>query len=267
MKIAIIGGGAMGETIIRGILAKGSLSPQDISICDIDASRLDTLKSTYKVKTSRDYSSAIKDAGLVVLAVKPQTLPALLPELKGTISKGQLVLSIIAGAKIATISKGLNHNQIARAMPNTPAQIGVGMTAWTTSDKVTAKQKNLAQTILDALGEEIYFSDEKYIDMATAVSGSGPAYVFYMIEGLVDAAVRVGLPRETAGELVLETVLGATLLAKQSPKSPQDLRKQVTSPGGTTAAGIAVLESGRFKELLAETVAAAHKRAKELGGK
>ena len=267
MKITIIGGGAMGEAIIRGILAKGSLSPQDISVCDIDASRLDTLKKTYKVKTGRDYSSAIKDAGLVVLAVKPQTLPTLLPELKGKIDKGQLVLSIIAGAKIATISKGLGHHQIVRAMPNTPAQIGVGMTAWTASEKVTAKQKKLAQTILDALGEEVYFSDEKYIDMATAVSGSGPAYVFYMIEGLIDAAVRVGLPRDTAGELVLETVLGAALLAKQSPKSPQELRKQVTSPGGTTAAGIAVLESGKFKELLAETVAAAHKRAKELGGK
>lgn len=267
MKIAIIGGGAMGEAIIRGILARGSLSPQDISVCDIDASRLDTLKKTYKVKTGVDYGSAIEDAGLIVLAVKPQTLPTLLPELKGTIDKGQLVLSIIAGAKIDTIAKGLDHHQIVRAMPNTPAQIGVGMTAWTASEKVTTKQKKLAQTIIDALGEEVYFSDEKYIDMATAVSGSGPAYVFYMIEGLIDAAVRVGLPREAAGELVLETVLGAALLAKQSPKSPQELRKQVTSPGGTTAAGIAVLESGKFKELLAETIAAAHKRAKELGGK
>jgi len=267
VKIAILGGGAMGEAIIRGVLAVGSIPPEDISVCDIDASRLDTLKKTYKVKTVKDYNSAINDAELVVLAVKPQTLPALIPDIKGKIKKGQLVLSIIAGAKIATISKGLGHDQIVRAMPNTPAQIGVGMTAWTASAKVTTKQKKLAQTILDALGEEVYFSDEKYIDMATAVSGSGPAYVFYMIEGLIDAAVRVGLPREAAGELVLETVLGAALLAKQSPKSPQELRKQVTSPGGTTAAGIDVLESGKFKELLAETVAAAHKRAKELGGK
>jgi pyrroline-5-carboxylate reductase len=257
----------MGEAMIRGILAKGSLSPQDVSVCDIDASRLESLKKTYKVKTGKDYRSAIKDAELVVLAVKPQTLPTLLPDLKGTIMKGQLVLSIIAGAKIDTIARSLNHQQIVRAMPNTPAQVGVGMTAWTASDKVTAKHKKLAQTILDALGEEIFFSDEKYIDMATAVSGSGPAYIFYMIEGLIDAAVRIGLPRETADELVLETVLGAALLAKQSPKSPQELRKQVTSPGGTTAAGIAELESGKLKELLASAVAAAHKRAKELGGK
>jgi pyrroline-5-carboxylate reductase len=257
----------MGEAIIRGILAKGSLAPQDISVCDIDTSRLETLKKTYKIKPGKNYESAIKDAELVVLAVKPQSLPKLLPDLKGIVNKGQLVVSIIAGAKIDTIAKGLDHQQIVRAMPNTPAQIGVGITAWTASDKVTSKQKKLAQTILDALGEEIYFSDERYIDMATAVSGSGPAYIFYMIEGLIDAAVRIGLPRETAGELVLETVLGAALLAKQSPKSPQELRKQVTSPGGTTAAGIAVLENGKFKELLASAVAAAHKRARELGGK
>jgi pyrroline-5-carboxylate reductase len=267
VKITIIGGGAMGEAIIRGILAKGSLAPQDISVCDIDTSRLETLKKIYNIKPGKNYESALKDAELVVLAVKPQSLPKLLPDLKGTLRKGQLVLSIIAGAKIDTISRGLDHQQIVRAMPNTPAQIGVGITAWTASDKVTSKQKKLAQTILDALGEEVYFSDEQYIDMATAVSGSGPAYIFYMIEGLIDAAVRIGLPSETAGELVMETVLGAALLAKQSPKSPQELRKQVTSPGGTTAAGIAELESGKFKELLAKAVAAAHKRAKELGGK
>jgi pyrroline-5-carboxylate reductase len=267
VKIAIIGGGAMGEAIIRGVLAAGSICPQDICVCDIDASRLKTLKKTYSIKPGKDYKSAIKDAELVILAVKPQTLPTLLHDLKGNLKKGQLMLSIIAGAKIATIARGLGRDQIVRAMPNTPAQIGVGITAWTASDKVTTKQKKLARTILDALGEEVFFSDEKYIDMATAVSGSGPAYVFYMIEGLIDAAVKIGLPHEAAGELVMETVLGAALLAKQSPKSPQELRKQVTSPGGTTAAGIAVLESGKFKELLAETVAAAHRRAKELGGK
>lgn len=267
MKIAIIGGGAMGEAIIRGVLAAGSICPQDICVCDIDASRLKTLKKTYSIKPGKDYKSAIKDAELVILAVKPQTLPTLLPDLKGNLKKGQLVLSIIAGAKIATIAKGLGHDQIVRAMPNTPAQIGVGITAWTASDKVTTKQKKLAQSVLDALGKEIYVDSEKYIDMATAVSGSGPAYFFYMIECLTDAAVKIGLPRDTAAELVLETALGAALLADSSPKSPRELRKQVTSPGGTTAAGIAALESGKFKELLADAVAAAHKRAKELGGK
>ena len=267
MKITIIGGGAMGEAMIRGVLAKGSLSPQDISVCDIDTSRLEILKKTYNIKPGKNYASALKDAELVVLAVKPQNLSVLLPDLKGLVKKGQLVLSIIAGAKIDTIARGIDHYQIVRAMPNTPAQIGVGITAWTASGKVTSKQKKLSQTILDALGEEIYVADERYIDMATAVSGSGPAYIFYMIEGLIDAAVRIGLPRETAGELVLETVLGAALLAKQTSQSPQELRKKVTSPGGTTAAGIAELESGKFKELLASAVAAAHKRAKELGGK
>ena len=257
----------MGEAMVRGILAKGSLAPQDISVCDIDTSRLEILKKTYSIKPGKNYESALKDAELVVLAVKPQNLSSLLTDLKGMIKKGQLILSIIAGAKIDTIAKGLDHQQIVRAMPNTPAQIGVGITAWTASDKVTSKQKKLAQTILDALGKEVYVADERYIDMATAVSGSGPAYIFYMIEGLIDAAVRIGLPRETAGDLVLETALGAALLAKQTSQSPQELRKKVTSPGGTTAAGIAELESGKFKELIANAVAAAHKRAKELGGK
>jgi len=267
VKITIIGGGAMGEAMIRGILAKGSLYPQDISVCDIDTSRLEILKKAYNIKPGKNYASALKDADLVVLAVKPQNLSGLLPDLKGIVKKGQLVLSIIAGAKIDTIARGLDHQQIVRAMPNTPAQIGVGITAWTASEKVTSKQKKLSQTILDALGEEIYVADERYIDMATAVSGSGPAYIFYMIEGLIDAAVRIGLPRETAGELVLETVLGAALLTKQTSQSPQELRRKVTSQGGTTAAGIAELESGKFKELLANAVAAAHKRAKELGSK
>lgn len=267
MNISIIGGGAMGEAIIRGVLAAGPLSPEDIRVCDIDASRLANLKKNYGVKPVKKYESAIKDTDLVILAVKPQSLPKLLTDLKGLIKKGQLVLSIIAGAKIATIAKGLGHDQIVRAMPNTPSQIGVGITAWTASDRVTLKQKKLAQSVLDAIGKEIYVDSEKYIDMATAVSGSGPAYFFYMIECLNDAAVKIGLPRDTAAELVLETALGSALLAKQSPKPPQELRKQVTSPGGTTAAGIAVLESGKFKELLADAVAAAHKRAKELGGK
>jgi pyrroline-5-carboxylate reductase len=267
VDLAVIGGGAMGEAIIRGVLAEGSLSPQDISVCDINAARLETLKKTYKVKPCGQYESAIKDADVVILAVKPQNLPDLLPQLKGLLKSTQVVLSILAGARIDTIANGLDHRRIIRAMPNTPAQIGAGITVWTAADSVTKKQKAAAQTILSALGREIYVPDEAYIDMATAVSGSGPAYFFYMVEGLTEAAIDIGLPAEIAQELALETALGAALLAKQTGKPPQELRKIVTSPGGTTAAGIAKLEDGKFKELLAGAVAAAHKRAKELGSK
>jgi pyrroline-5-carboxylate reductase len=265
--LAVIGGGAMGEAMIRGVLAAGSLSPQDISVCDINAARLETLKKTYSIKPGKDYESALKDADVVVLAVKPQNLPDLMPQLKGRLKSTQVVLSILAGARIDTIANGLGHKRIVRAMPNTPAQIGMGITVWTAADSVTKKQKAAAQTILSALGREIYVPDEAYIDMATAVSGSGPAYFFYMIEGLTEAAIDIGLPAEIAQELALETALGAALLAKQTGKPPQELRKMVTSPGGTTAAGIAKLEDGKFKELLANAVAAAHKRAKELGSK
>ncbi len=267
MGLAVIGGGAMGEAMIRGVLAEGSLSPQDISVCDINAARLETLKKTYNIKPGKNYESALKGADVVVLAVKPQNLSDLMPQLKGQLKSTQVVLSILAGARIDTIANGLGHKRIVRAMPNTPAQIGMGITVWTAADSVTKKQKAAAQTILSALGREIYVPDEAYIDMATAVSGSGPAYFFYMIEGLTEAAINIGLPAEMAQELALETALGAALLAKQTGKPPQELRKMVTSPGGTTAAGIARLEDGKFKELLAVAVAAAHKRAKELGSK
>jgi pyrroline-5-carboxylate reductase len=170
--LAVIGGGAMGEAIIRGVLAEGSLSPQDIKVCDINAARLETLKKTYKVKPCGQYESAIKDADVVILAVKPQNLPDLMPQLKGKLKNTQVVLSILAGARIATIAGGLDHKRIVRAMPNTPAQIAMGTTVWTASKEVTKKQKAAAKKLLASLGMEIYVPDEKYIDMATAVSGN-----------------------------------------------------------------------------------------------
>ncbi|MEA1958531.1 MAG: pyrroline-5-carboxylate reductase [Chloroflexota bacterium] len=265
MKLAFIGGGAMGEAMIRGVLAKGSVAPSDIRVCDIDASRLETLRQIYNIDTRDDYASAMEGADVIVLAVKPQALPGLMPEIKDRLADSQLVLSIIVGAGIDTIVKGLGHTRIVRAMPNTPAQIGAGITAWIASTDVTPDQMEAARGILEALGREIFVPDEEYIDMATAVSGSGPAYVFYMIEGLIEAATRIGLPGDIAGELALETVLGAARLARQTGQGPEELRIMVTSPGGTTAAGLEQLEKGNFIELISRAVAAAHKRAKELG--
>ena len=188
-----------------------------------------------------------------------------MPELKGRFIHDQLVISIIAGTSISTISAGLGHRSVIRVMPNTPAQIGQGMSVWTASEEVSQQQQGIARSILGALGKEIYVPEEKYIDMATAVSGSGPAYIFLVIEALVDAAVHIGLHHEMAEELALQTVLGAACLAHETGKQPKDLRDMVTSPGGTTAAGLAKLEDGGLRDLLMSAVIAAHERAKELG--
>lgn len=266
MKIAFIGGGVMGEAMIRGVLTRGLSMPRDISASDISASRLETLRTTYHIGVSGDCGIVIKGSDVIVLAVKPQNLAGLMPQLEGRFTRDQLVLSIIAGAPIATIARDLGHRSVVRAMPNTPAQIGEGMSVWAASSGVSQHQKGMARSILGALGREIYVPDEKYIDMATAVSGSGPAYIFLVIEALVDAAVLIGLPREMAEELVLETVVGAARLAQETGKHPKELRDMVTSPGGTTAEGLLKLEEGGLRDLFARGVTAAYERAKELGG-
>jgi len=266
MQIAFIGGGVMGEAVIKGILSQGLAKPQDITTSDIDPERLSALRQGYGIKTSANNRRAMEGANVVVLAIKPQNLKEVLEGIRGP-AQEQLILSIVAGASIAAIVKGLGHNLIVRAMPNTPAQIGEGITVWTASDEVSQGQKEMAQSILGALGKEIYVSDEKYLDMATAVSGSGPAYIFLVIEALVDAAVHIGWPREKAEELVLQTVLGAARLVQATGKQPAELRKMVTSPGGTTEEALLQLEQGGLRALIDRAVIAAYEKAKGLGGK
>ena len=265
MKIGFIGGGAMGGAMIRGVLDRGLSAPGEIGVTDISAARLDELRTAYNVKTHEDYQSTLEGADAVVLAVKPQNLAEVMPQLKGRLTKDQLVLSIIAGARIASIADGLNHRPVVRAMPNTPAQVGAGISVWTASTEVSQRQREIASAILGALGKEIYAPDEGFIDMATAVSGSGPAYVFALMEALAAAAVNIGLPPEMAQELVLETVLGAARLASETGTPPGELRERVTSPGGTTAAGLQKLYQGDMEAMIASAVSAAYQRAKELG--
>lgn len=255
----------MGEAIIAALLAKKLAKPGDICVSDVSRERLDYLKKQYKVAVNADNKEAVIGKDIVVLAVKPQSLPEVLAGLKGSLKPGQLVLSIIAGAGIAKIGQGLAHKAIVRSMPNTPARIGYGMTGWTATPEVTAAQKESARAILGAMGKEIYFDDEKYLDMVTAVSGSGPAYVFLLAESLSEAAVKIGLPREQAEKMVAQTMLGAAQLLAQSGQSAAVLRQNVTSKGGTTEAALKVFESADFRGLAAKAVRAAYERAKELG--
>ena len=263
MKIAFIGGGAMGEAIIKCLLTKRVAVPQDIAVSDISLLRRELLNKEYGVNTLADNRKTITDTDLIILAVKPQNLPQVMAEMKG-LAFEQLVLSIVAGAALAGLCHGLNHSSVIRAMPNMPAQIGEGMTIWTATAETKQRQKKLAQTILGALGKEVYVADEKYLDMATALSASGPAYVFLFIEALIDAGVHIGLPRNLSQELAIQTILGSTRTVEKTGKHPADLRNMVTSPGGTTTEALLELEKGRFRSLIIRSVAASHKKAERL---
>jgi pyrroline-5-carboxylate reductase len=260
MKIAFIGGGAMGEAMVKCLLARKMVTPQDIVVSDVSRLRRELLNREYGVSALADNGRAVENVDLIILAVKPQNLPRIMGEIRG-LRREQLVLSIVAGATLSSLCQGLNHHFIVRAMPNMPAQIGVGMTIWTATAETVKKQRELAQTIVGTLGKEIYVDDEKYLSMATALSGSGPAYVFLFIEALVDAGVHIGLPRDTARELVIQTVSGSTRVVEKTGKHPADLRNMVTSPGGTTTEALLQLEKGGFRSLLLEAVAAAYKKA------
>ena len=266
MKIAFIGGGNMGEAILSAILAKDLTTPESISISDINKARCHYLEQKYKVAVMNDNWLAAKQGEIVVLAIKPQNLAEVMAELSGRLKPTQLVLSILAGTRIGTLCAGLNHECIVRVMPNTPAQIGEGVSVWTATAAVTEQQKRWAGSILGAMGKEIYVDDEKYIDMATAVSGSGPAYFFLFVESLVAAARHIGLADNVAYELVLQTMLGSGRFLQKSGKSPVELRRMVTSPGGITAEALDVFQKGKFAELVKQAVTAAYNKAESLGG-
>ena len=265
MKIAFIGGGNMGEAMLTAVLGKKLAVNKDIAVSDVSENRRQYLMQKYFVGVSHSNLDTITGKDIIILAIKPQTLSAVMAEMKGHVKPGQLVISIIAGARLSKLTEGLNHNLFVRSMPNTPAQIGEGVTVWTTTKEVTDEQKKTAGAILGAMGKEFYVSDEGMLDMATAVSGSGPAYLFYFIEAMTDAAIKIGLPREMAKEMVLGTVLGSGHLVTQSGKEPAELRKMVTSPGGTTAEAIATFEKGDFSELVYQAIKSAYEKSKKLG--
>jgi pyrroline-5-carboxylate reductase len=265
MKISFIGGGNMGEAIFSSLLNSGGVSPADVTVSDISGDCRGCLEKKYGITVTDDNRQAAGAGEVVVLAVKPQNLAGVMAGLKGRLDSGQMVLSIIAGATIKTISEGLAHRRVVRVMPNTPAQVGEGMSVWTATPEVTAEQKEMAAAVLQAIGKEIYVDDEKYLDMATAVSGSGPAYFFLFVESLIEAAEDIGLSHSVAEELVMQTMLGSRLLMEKSGKTPAELRRMVTSPGGTTAEALGEFEKGDFRGLVRRAVTAAFEKAKMLG--
>jgi len=254
----------MAQAIISGVKDAGL--DASIIVGEPVEARRDSLKDDLGVEVTASNREAIAGADIVVLSVKPQQLDAVAEELNGALKAGQTVLSIIAGVKMHSIGLKLNHTRIIRVMPNTPAQIRKGISAWTASDDVDQATIDFVASMLRAIGDELKFSDEKSVDIATALSGSGPGYVFVFIEALTEAGVELGLPAHVARHLASQTVLGSAALQRESGKHPAELRDMVTSPGGTTAAGLAALEMGGFRANVAEAVRAAFERGEELAG-
>jgi pyrroline-5-carboxylate reductase len=263
--IATIGSGVMAEAMIAGLLRGKKVSPERVIASHPRADRRSELIASYGIRTVEDNASAVEHADVVVLAIKPQMLTRVGREIAPLLSDGKLVISIIAGATTRALANVLHHRQIVRSMPNTPAQLGRGMTVWYATPEVSESQRDQARVLLASLGVELEVNDEKLVGMATAVSGTGPTYVFLVMEALIDAAVHLGFPRHIAHDLVIETLEGSTLFAKSSGMHPAQLRNMVTSPGGTSAAALHELESGRLRTVLSEAVWAAFRRTEELG--
>jgi pyrroline-5-carboxylate reductase len=266
-KIAFIGSGVMGEAMIAGLLRQGVAPLRSLIAAEPRAERIEELRNLYGIELTTENSEASSQADVVVLSVKPQSLGKVFTSIHGHIQPHALVLSIVAGAPISKLASGLEHAAIVRSMPNTPAQIGEGITVWTAAPAVTDEQRQMAQRILQALGEEVFVEDETYLDMATALSGTGPAYVFLFMEAMVDAGVHLGFHRSISERLVAQTVLGSVdyFLKKKNIAHLASMRNQVTSPAGTTAAALYYLEKAGFRTAISRAIWAAYERSQELG--
>lgn len=264
-NIAFIGGGIMGEAMIRGLITRNILPADQIYAADPLPERLDDLRARYGIHTTGSNAEAAEAGHVLVLSVKPQNLAEVMPGIRGHLRRQDLLLSILAGTPIRKLADGVAHAAVVRAMPNTPAQIGQGMTVWTATPEVTETQRTQAQAILGALGVELFVNDEGYLDMATALSGTGPAYIFMFMEALIDAGVHLGFSRRVSEQLVFQTMRGSLEYAAQSGKHVAELRNQVTSPGGTTAAALYHMEKGGLRTVLSRGIWAAYQRSVELG--
>ncbi|MFN3925979.1 MAG: pyrroline-5-carboxylate reductase [Pseudanabaenaceae cyanobacterium] len=260
MELGIIGGGVMGEAILSRLLSLHLYSPELVCVSDPQPDRCRYLRDKYGITTTSDNQQPAQ-APVLLLAVKPQSLESALSSIQVT---AELVISILAGTTLAKLEQLLPQRAIVRAMPNTPAQVGAGITAISANSRVTPAQAQLAEQILQSIGAVVTVP-EPWLDAVTGVSGSGPAYVAIFIEALADGGVHMGLPRALAHTLAIETVLGTAQLLKTTGLHPAQLKDQVASPGGTTMAGIAVLESAGLRSALIQAVKAAVERAQALG--
>ena len=266
-KIAFLGGGNMAEALIKGMLSADVSTADQMIVSDVSSSRLTYLKGRYRLSITARNSDAVRDADVVLLCVKPQMIDEVLAEIAPLAHASKLVISIAAGVPIARIEHALpGKPRVIRVMPNTPALVLSGASGIAPGRTVTDADRALAEEIFGAVGR-VVFVEEKLMDAVTGLSGSGPAYVFTFIEALADAGVKVGIPRAVAMELAVQTVLGSARMVLETKEHPASLRDKVTSPGGTTIAGLHELEKGKFRAVLMSAVEAATRRSRELGGR
>ena len=264
LQLGIVACGKMGEAIVAGMLRFGVPADQ-IVVSNRGQKRLDELAKRYGVTTTLQNAEAVRGKQLVVMCCKPQTFDGIASGIKDAIDPAALVVSVMAGVSTSRLRWSLGHERVVRSMPNLPATIGAGITVWYATPATAGEQHTLASQLLSSLGDEVQVSEENYLDMATALSGTGPAYLFMLMEALVDAGVHMGFSRHLSQQLVEKTMAGAVEYAIRSGEHPTTLRNAVTSPGGTTAAALYELERGRIRTVLDDAVHAAWKRSIELG--
>ena len=265
ITLSFIGSGMMAEAMIAGLLNQELVEPEQIIAAGPRPGRGEELAGCYGVRWTTDNEQAAEEGQIVVLAVKPQVLKTVIPEVRGHLRRQDVGLSIVAGTPLRLLADGTAHAAFVRAMPNTPGQIGQGITVWTATPEVCGPCREQAQAIIGALGQEVYVEDENYLDMATALSGTGPAYVFLFMEAMIDAGVHLGFSRRVATRLVMQTMQGSVAFAQQADKHVAELRNQVTSPGGTSAEALYYLEKGGLRTVLSKAVWAAYQRSVALG--
>lgn len=265
MKLGLIGCGFMGEALLSAAFTKGVLAPADVIAAELNEDRREYIGLNFPLQATADAGDAIDKSDVIVFAIKPQEFAAAAHHLHGKLRRDQTAVSIMAGVRIDTISRALAHASVARVMPNTPAAIGEGVSVWTATPEVEGPAREQVGAILGAMGPQIYVEDEKYLDMATALSGSGPGFVYLLLEAFIDAGVHVGFRRDVAEKLALQTFIGASKYAEWRGSHPAQLRNEVTSPGGTTAAGLQVLEDAGVRGAIIDAIEAAYDRSRELG--
>lgn len=263
-RIAIVGAGVMAESIVAGLVADEMVTPSQIMASHPREDRRIQLAAKHGISVVQSNQEAVQGADLILLTIKPQVMPAVTAELAPALTKGQTVISIAAGTTVSQLKSGLKHDAIVRVMPNTPAQVGEGMALWYAAPEVDADAREKVRVTLGALGMELEVDEERYVDMATALSGTGPTYVFLMMEALIDAGVHMGFPRRVAEQVVMQTVGGSVSYARNSGKHLAELRNMVTSPGGTSAEAIYQMEKGGLRTILSKSVYAAYKRTQTL---
>lgn len=265
-RISFIGGGVMANAFVGSLLTRRIVSEDNVMVSSRSWATLEVMRERHHVHTTLSNREAAQFGDVVLLAVKPQNLEHVFADIKGVMRPEQVLLSIVTGVGIDHLREGTGHDRLVRCMPNTPAQIGAGVSVWMASPVVTQEDRTLVRSVLGAVGLEIEVDEERYLDMATAVSGTGPAYVFLFIEAFMDAAVHLGLERDMALDLVLQTMEGSLKLARSSQKHVADLKNSVTSPGGATAEALDELEKGGFRTALSKAVSAAYQRTLALKG-